>query len=340
MLSRKNLKSSAVRYLASLIVYSLAMVLYTNHNYYKGLLSSNTLTTLRILYAIYVIWGFPYLVVGSKKEVHKPLELIRAVRDLIKAFWSFSYSFIPGKKRLVFKLDSEYKKTILFALVKVFYIPLMFNFLFGNWMSVKGYLTRWQATGFSFSFRKDYLFIISLIFLLDTLVFCFGYLVEHKRLKNVVKSVEPTIIGWAVALAAYPPFNTVTGQVLSWYSSDHFYYGNAVIDVVAKIAVLALLFLYLWASFSLGPKASNLTNRGIVFKGAYKWVRHPAYIGKVSAWWIMALPHFSIGALFSLLGWSLVYYLRAITEERHLIKDKDYKDYVKKVKYRFIPKVI
>lgn len=43
--------------------------------------------------------------------------------------------------------------------------------------------------------------------------------------------------------------------------------------------------------------------------------------------------------LFSLLAWSLIYYMRAITEENHLRKDKDYLEYSKKVKYKFIPKV-
>jgi protein-S-isoprenylcysteine O-methyltransferase Ste14 len=37
--------------------------------------------------------------------------------------------------------------------------------------------------------------------------------------------------------------------------------------------------------------------------------------------------------------WSLLYFLRAITEERHLGNDPDYREYCKKVRYRFVPGV-
>ena len=42
---------------------------------------------------------------------------------------------------------------------------------------------------------------------------------------------------------------------------------------------------------------------------------------------------------FSTFAWVYIYYLRAITEERHLIKDPEYQEYAKKVKHRFIPKI-
>ena len=81
---------------------------------------------------------------------------------------------------------------------------------------------------------------------------------------------------------------------------------------------------------ALGFKASNLTNRGIVSHGPYACVRHPAYIAKNLAWWIGALPTlycaFSSGdvraagySLLALCGWTTIYALRAITEERHLL---------------------
>ena len=35
-----------------------------------------------------------------------------------------------------------------------------------------------------------------------------------------------------------------------------------------------------------------------------------------------------------------IYYMRAITEERHLARDPEYRLYMKKVPYRFIPGVL
>jgi protein-S-isoprenylcysteine O-methyltransferase Ste14 len=37
--------------------------------------------------------------------------------------------------------------------------------------------------------------------------------------------------------------------------------------------------------------------------------------------------------------WSFIYFLRAITEERHLSNDPEYVAYAQKVRYRFIPGV-
>jgi protein-S-isoprenylcysteine O-methyltransferase Ste14 len=38
-----------------------------------------------------------------------------------------------------------------------------------------------------------------------------------------------------------------------------------------------------------------------------------------------------------LLGWNLLYVARAITEEQHLSADPHYREYKKRVRYRFIP---
>ncbi|MFH0876389.1 MAG: methyltransferase [archaeon] len=106
-----------------------------------------------------------------------------------------------------------------------------------------------------------------------------------------------------------------------------------------RTIIFLLLLVYLWATLSLGTKSSNLTNRGIVDKGAYKYIRHPAYISKNAAWWLMAIPIMNAQLFFGLLLLSIIYFMRAITEERHLIADDDYKKYCKKTKYRFIPYV-
>jgi protein-S-isoprenylcysteine O-methyltransferase Ste14 len=107
--------------------------------------------------------------------------------------------------------------------------------------------------------------------------------------------------------------------------------------------------IYAWASFSLGLKASNLTNRWIIIKGPYKYVRHPAYICKNTAWLIWGIPMVIvaleseslsiISVIMWLSWWAFIYYLRAITEENHLSTDPDYVEYKRQVPYKFIPKI-
>jgi protein-S-isoprenylcysteine O-methyltransferase Ste14 len=117
-----------------------------------------------------------------------------------------------------------------------------------------------------------------------------------------------------------------------------------------NLLMLALMGVYASASVALGLKASNLTHRGIVSRGPYAIVRHPAYISKNAAWWIGASPLIAlafqdgwfegISSVASVAGWSMLYILRALTEEDHLRSvDGEYAAYAEKVRYRFIPGV-
>jgi protein-S-isoprenylcysteine O-methyltransferase Ste14 len=105
---------------------------------------------------------------------------------------------------------------------------------------------------------------------------------------------------------------------------------------------LTLVFygVYVWATMAFGLRFSNLTHRGIVTRGPYAWVRHPAYLSKNLAWWTENLPFFASPLEpLSLLGWNAIYFLRAITEERHLRFDPDYREYCRHVRWRFFPGV-
>jgi len=305
-------------YLSGVAVYSLLMIVYLFTGYYKRLLVPETIWFLKNLYFFYIITGLPRLFFWQEKD-YKPEQLVKSIPEFLKSMYVFCLG--DGRKKWV--VDIKNKNLWLFTIVKAFYLPLMINFLIGNYKGL--------------SWKLDYPNILNFLFTIDTAFFTFGYLLQHKRLGNMVKSVEPTLFGWLIALACYPPFNSVTGSYLGWYSSDRFSYSDPKIDMVARVAVITLIGLYTWASVSLGFKCSNLTNRGIVKSGAYRWIRHPAYVGKVLAWWIMALANFSVPMMVSMTAWSLIYYLRAVTEERHLMADPDYRKYVKKVPYRFIP---
>ena len=205
-----------------------------------------------------------------------------------------------------------------------------------------------------------------MLLLVDTTYFLVGYLVESKVLQNEVRSVDTTFLGWFSALACYPPLNGISEQFLGWYTGDFSDFGSITLNLLVGGGALFLMSIYVFASVSLGWKCSNLTNRGIVSHGAYAIVRHPAYASKNLVWWLMGFPFVvtaligngsmsltdqlmngSIGDIFvrfapllSLLGWSSVYYIRALTEERHLMKDPEYHKYMQMVKYRFIPGII
>jgi len=110
---------------------------------------------------------------------------------------------------------------------------------------------------------------------------------------------------------------------------------------VVLAVVLLLYVLYVWATVALGFKFSNLTHRGIVANGPYRFVRHPAYAAKNLAWWVdNTFVLTNVWATVGMILWNAIYVLRALTEERHLGHFDDYQCYSEKVKYKFIPKVI
>ena len=269
---------------------------------------------------------------------------------LPKKYVAKSRTFFNGLKNLIVysKLSKVELTALLSTLVKFFFLPLM---LF--WLAEHIILLINQTQDYISNrvfFNQGYWALFNLILLLDTFFFTVGYAIEHPKLHNEIRSVEPTFFGWFIALICYPPFNGMTNQMLGWHSSDIPLFSNEVALITGAVLILLLMSIYTSASIALNFKASNLTNRGIVSSGPYKYVRHPAYMAKNMAWWVGSIPilsnllHLGIGkflfGLFSVLAWTVIYYFRAITEENHLLADPDYQQYCKKVQYRFLPGLI
>src|SRR5690606_33230096 len=83
-----------------------------------------------------------------------------------------------------------------------------------------------------------------------------------------------------------------------------------------------------------GLRFSNLSWRGLVNTGPYRYTKHPAYLSKNIYWWLHTVPFVGVASnmdlLRNLLGLSfvsMVYYIRAKTEEHHLMAFPEYHDY-------------
>ena len=99
-------------------------------------------------------------------------------------------------------------------------------------------------------------------------------------------------------------------------------------------AIIALLLIYGWVAITFGCHFSNLTNRGILTNGPFRYTKHPGYIAKNLSWWLISIPFVSTqGGRFALRNCLLllcmngVYFMRARTEERHLSADPNYVAY-------------
>jgi len=304
------------------LLYGLGILLFRYLPYYQRILNQNTQNTLGYLFLGYLIIApILYFFLVKEYSENKAYLFWRMILRNLFSVWN---------KDQKINWEQEEKVALLFILVKIFFLPTMINFFFGNVNNLFN-----QSQNFYW-----YPFFFTLLFTIDTLVFSIGYTFESHRMRNVVKSVEPTFFGWFVALICYPPFNSIVGNYIPWGANDYVEFWTTEWTFFFRIIALLLLIIYVWATLALGAKSSNLTNRGIVTRFPYSLVRHPAYISKNLMWWLTLLPvmnwPFALGMGF----WSLIYFFRAYTEERHLMKDPDYQEYCKKVKYRFIPGII
>jgi hypothetical protein len=218
--------------------------------------------------------------------------------------------------------------------VKAFFLPLMFVYV-GNGLSAQ-----WAAPLVPSldSFEHIFTRVIDLLFLIDVSLAAVAYGLTLRVIDTHIRSVEPTLGGWVICLMCYAPFSGVLGNYTS-YDQDGLFWGAVfapypILYTIWGSAILILIGIYAWATASFGLRFSNLTNRGIITSGPYRWTKHPAYICKNLSWWLISIP-FVAGA-----GWlvavqsclllaagNLIYFARARTEERHLSSDPAYREY-------------
>lgn len=215
-------------------------------------------------------------------------------------------------------------------LVKAFFLPLMLAFAY-EWAAQADPWEALKAPPWYFS-------TMALLYLIDTVFGTVGYLSTSQRLDAHIRSSNPYWLGWVAALACYPPFFTWLQQAgfqyrdgllwLHWLSPEHplFYLWGGTILLLSAIYVLSTVVF--------GIRFSNLTHRGIITHGPYRWTKHPAYLSKNLSWWLISVPFISSAGTSTaalhcviLLGVNGIYWLRAKTEERHLMSDPVYRAY-------------
>ena len=242
-------------------------------------------------------------------------------------------------------------------LVKFFFVPIMLQSAFDYW-------GRWEDGWFQYFYeytRPEHATLASLAFeartlqhtlmnlliALDTTLALLGYIVSVRLLDTQITTAEPTFLGWVAALLLYAPFNTNVTNKFFLHGGENDW--SKVLEnyplLTISVALLSILLMaiYTWSTVSFGLRFSNLTNRGIICKGPYAVVRHPAYISKNLAWWFEGLPFvnhdpwMAVMHSVNMFSVNLLYVLRAWTEERHLSREPHYQAYKEKVRWKFIP---
>jgi|GEM_PF-1082845 len=349
--STKNLLlSSFFRFIIYLGLITIPWFIVNNHYYFQEPSFNSTRLFYLYLVILYLILGLPYIYFTLKFKGALRYEFNDyAILSMIclRAIINCLLSIIVGhKKSTGFILTNRrIKKVFLVFLVNFFFLTLMTKFLMLEYNGFSQALNQIMANNFDsrtfFSqYHTVYLMLFHLIFVIDVGLAIIGYGIASRWLNNRTKSVDMSLYGWLVVLLCYPPMNSgFTDQFIGYgrVSTENIITSETGLMIIMPL-ILICFFVYVWATAALGFKFSNLTNRGIVNIGPYRYFRHPAYTCKNLAWWIDNTYVLSnIWASLALLTWNIIYILRGLTEEKHLQQDKIYQDYQRQVPYRFFP---
>lgn len=183
--------------------------------------------------------------------------------------------------------------------------------------------------------------LILLMFVIDEQIGTVGYIVTFRPLDAQIRSANPHLAGWLAALLCYPPFQLMQGGGPLNYQVNtadwaYWFEGQGLLLWLWAALLVVLTAIYAWATLAFGLRFSNLSHRGVLTNGPYRWTRHPAYLAKNCFWWLSTLPflvtsHSLTDAMRNtvMLGAvSAIYFWRAKTEEQHLlVEDRKYREY-------------
>lgn len=219
-------------------------------------------------------------------------------------------------------------------IIKGYFLPLMFVLLTNN----VGAVVSADFLGGQQGFLPFHRLMWNLSFAVDLIFGTIGYCLTLRLIDSQIRSSEPTPLGWIVALACYQPFSDLLFHRYLEYQDDlswSAWLANVpALQMLWGSAILVLIGIYAWATAAFGLRFSNLTHRGILTHGPYRWTKHPAYLSKNLAWWLISVPFIptagfdeAVRNCLLLLGVNVIYFLRARTEERHLSRDPAYVAY-------------
>lgn len=227
------------------------------------------------------------------------------------------------------------KQHFLGWMIKGFFFPLMFASLILVLQTIQIQMANIDFTDDLVVFSSAWM----LIFLVDLIFVSGGYVLTLRLLNAHIRSADTSLLAWCFALICYRPFWDFIHSRYLDYNLDGLDWhswlaGMPFVHSLWATAIIVLLMIYLWSTVCFGYHFSNLTRRGIVTNGPYRFSKHPAYIAKNISWWMITVPFVSTQgwvvittSCLALFCVNAIYFMRALSEEYHLLKDPTYAAY-------------
>jgi protein-S-isoprenylcysteine O-methyltransferase Ste14 len=328
---------TVTRTLAHYFIFAIMMVLVWAMPWYKVNFLDSIFAAVDgrfvIAFSMLIIFLTPFYLMLVDHDPSKPGESLDG--GLALGEWLSGQRHDPRQRNAILQF-------VLGWTVKFFFIPYMLGLA---WESLEGFSNwDWPVAGFATltaAEARDFVRETAIYFMgfLDTTIALIGYCLTMRLFNSHIRSTDCSGFGWLVCIICYGPWWLMFYQSYVDYDDDSYWQDwlSTAPDLLTWIwGGLILLFtaIYLWATIAFGIRFSNLTNRGIITNGPYRFVKHPAYLSKCIFFWLLSVPFVPVAGaaeairLCVLLGLvNLVYFFRAKTEERHLRQDPDYVSY-------------
>ncbi|MEM6887106.1 MAG: isoprenylcysteine carboxylmethyltransferase family protein [Pseudomonadota bacterium] len=217
--------------------------------------------------------------------------------------------------------------------IKGFFLPVMFAYLALNMPGLAAKI----PTVFDGPVEAV-LFIVKVTVIFELTIVVVGYSMTLRLFDAHIRSPNMLLGAWVLTLICYEPFNRMmSGRIYNFNASRSW------ADVIEGypllmwpwLAMIIMAFLvWIWATAIFGLRWSNLTHRGVISNGPYRYTKHPDYMSKSIFFWLTAAPFATAVSTWQavtlcagLLVVNAVYYGRARLEEQHLSADPEYVAY-------------
>lgn len=312
---------------------------YAAHPLYKGD-TPNTRKFFGDFLTLFLMLGLPYFFLAEKFRYCQD----NVLGDPYLRILSLLKCLKNRRFRLVWRrlTKKSYKRIYLMAIIRIHYVPIMFEQVCRNLNRVIGFL---QGASFQWNLASSVFVATTLTWAIDANNGAIGYFWESWFTKSRFRQIDLHPIHWFVVLICYWPFVIYANQfvpVPEQAADSPQLFSSSLFNSGCEIVLLILLALYVLSGSALNFSTSNLCYKKIQTKGPYAIVRHPATTFKLLFFF---LAFFRYRAAFTFAGilcysiWLTVYIGRALVEERFLKEFPDYRKYMKKTRYRFIPGV-
>ena len=340
------LKKALARYLVWLVVIYAGAQLYHHLPFYSEQRFQANFMFFDQLLKAYLFVGLPYFLItlwlkaSRQEDFYDPaIRLLHIVKQLGTGLVKEE-----NTKSAYLVLRNKYNRKVLLNLgMRAYFIPIMVIQVLSGTLSNLEMINRLGNDLYILNFL---VFVTTFLWLMDVINATLGYCLESRWLENRSRSIDMTFTGWLVCFCCYEPLNQATGYMFPFapfvatHNPQDLIVANMNFLIAFKVVEIVVLCGHIYSDVSLGPSIVNITLKKLQTRGPYALVRHPGTTTKLLYWLSQSIVYkqfWTLKIIYGYVMWAMLYVARALTEERHLKKYPEYRDYMRKVKYRFFP---